>query len=299
MRGDGPLNEYEIDFTTHAAHCLIHIQPPYPTVTFLFRFIFSLLLAHPRLALPFTFFLMCLPTRPHLSHLTPFSLCLCPATKLPSILESSPLPFLPSPPCCLLVFLSHVFTVSLFLNHMSFSLALSVPPSLHLSRRSAVIWTDVSAELIIPSSCCLPNATPFPSCVTVTLPPFPSASPCHSHRLSPSLHHLSLHHVRSPSPPLSSLPFPSLLQPSLLFPSETGLSGRFSHLSTSSLMLFRLHVCVCVHATLTTHLYLCVSDKGKRWGKRVRVLRMTTAELFSFDLEADMKGIKSPEKERH
>lgn len=144
---------------------------------------------------------------------------------------------------------SHAYSTSIgFLTTCPF-LSLSVPPSLHLSRPSALIWTDVSAELIIASSCCLPTATCFPSCVAVPLSPFLSASPCHSHPLSP-LRHLSLYHAYSPL--LLSRSFPPIS-----FPSETGLSGRFSHLSTRSLMLFCLHAYVCMCCTLWW-VHICV-----------------------------------------
>lgn len=166
-----------------------------------------------------------------------------------------------------LLSLSHLFRYC-FLTTCPF-ISLSVPPSLHLSHRSVVIWTDVSAELIIPSSCCLPTATLFPSCVSASLPLLPSASPCHSHRLSP-FRHLSLYHVYCPLFGSHSFP-PSLLPPSLLFPSETGLSGRFSHLSTSSLMLFCLHVHVFMRCTLCRvcickHIYVCISAEKLGWG---------------------------------
>lgn len=148
----------------------------------------------------------------------------------------------------------HLMSFSLFLHYCFLTtcpfFSLFIQPSLHLSRRSVVIWTDVSAELIIPSSCCLPTATLFPSCVSVSLPLLPSASPCHSRCLAP-FRHLSL----LPALWLSFLPS-ILLPPSLLFPSETGLSGRFSHLSTCGLMLFCLH-CACIHE-LHAMWYTCI-----------------------------------------
>lgn len=134
-------------------------------------------------------------------------------------------------------------------------LSLSVPPSLYLSRRSLVIWTDVSAELIIPSSCCLPATTHFPSCVAVSLPL------CLSLSLSPPLSFPPSFTLSCLLPSLSPSSLPSLLHshPLYSFPSETGLSERFSLLSTSSLMLFCLNVCVCVWCTLwCLHIRLCM-----------------------------------------
>lgn len=81
----------------------------------------------------------------------------------------------------------------------------SVPP----------LRADVSGELIIPSSCCLPTTTLFPSCVTAALSPFPSASPCHSRCLCPF--RLSLYHVYSPPVSLSSHAFPARLRSHPLF----------------------------------------------------------------------------------
>lgn len=57
---------------------------------------------------------------------------------------------------------SHTYARSIcFLNRFP-SLSLTVPPCLRLSGRSGVIWADVSAELIIPSSCCLPTTSLLP-----------------------------------------------------------------------------------------------------------------------------------------
>lgn len=186
--------------------------------------------------------------------------CPCPDTTPPFMQKSCPVFFLLSPPCCLLVFLSHLSICSLTTCPFFHSLR-STP--LLLSHRSAVIWTDVSGELIIPSSCCLPTTTLFPSCVTVALSPFPSASPCHSHCLCPF--HPSLYHVYYPLSP--SIPFlPSLLPPSLLFPCETRLSSRFVHLSISSQMLFRL--CVYMFCAICwLHIWICVHEtQGERAG---------------------------------
>ena len=92
-------------------------------------------------------------------------------------------------------FMPHTLIPCLFLNHMSFSLPLlsilhpSVLP-LGGEMNWCVSWVDH------PSSCCLPTATLFPSCVAVFLCLFPSASACHSLRPS-TLCRLSLYHVGS------------------------------------------------------------------------------------------------------
>lgn len=85
--------------------------------------------------------------------------------------------------------------MSLFLDHMSFSFPLypTLPPSV-LPLCGEMKWSV--SWVYHPSSCCLPTATLFPSCVSAFLSPFPFASFCHSHR--PFLFcHLSLYHVYS------------------------------------------------------------------------------------------------------
>lgn len=220
-------------------------------------------------------------------------LCPCPDTTPPFMQNSCPVFFLLSPPRCLLVFLSHLSICSLTTCPF---FTPSVPPSLLLSCRSAVIWTDVSGELIIPSSCCLPTTTLFPSCVTVALSPFPSASPCHSHCLRPF--HPSLYHVYYP---LFLFPIPSLaslLPPSLLFPCETGLSWRFVHLSISSQMLFRLCVYMCC-AICWLHIWICVYEtQGERAGSLwPSDINQVWPQLHpTLGLEVDIKGKKKNTK---
>lgn len=144
----------------------------------------------------------------------------------------------------------YVALMFLFLDHMSFSFLFypTLPPSV-LPLCGEMKWSV--SWVYHPSSCCLPTATLFPSCVSAFLSPFPFASFCHSHR--PSL--FSIFHSIMSTPLSFSLTesIPSLLPLSLLFPPQTGLSGRFSHLSTCSLVLFYLHVHVSVFCTPWAH----------------------------------------------
>lgn len=90
----------------------------------------------------------------------------------------------------------YVALMFLFLDHMSFSFLFypTLPPSV-LPLCGEMKWSV--SWVYHPSSCCLPTATLFPSCVSAFLSPFPFASFCHSHRPS-LLFHLSLYHVYSP-----------------------------------------------------------------------------------------------------
>lgn len=134
--------------------------------------------------------------------------------------------FLHHHPCSSLALSASFFlhpAVSLHFSHACLSVSqqhalsftLAIPPSLHLSRRSAVICSDVSGELIIPSSCCLPTTTLFPSCVTVA--PFPSCL-CLSLSLPLSFPSSFTISCLLPSPALSSLPLHLHSHPLSYFP---------------------------------------------------------------------------------
>lgn len=153
--------------------------------------------------------------------------------------------------------LTHLLLVFLFLNYMSSSSSLlsTLPTSVFpywAELNWCVSWVDH------PSSCCLPTATLFPSCVAVFLcPPHP---PPHTHlclSLSPPLYSL-------PSFTLSCLLFSlSLsLHPShvgshrLLFPLETGCQEDSTLVQQSDVALSAcVHVHV-LHATLSAHLHM-------------------------------------------
>lgn len=153
--------------------------------------------------------------------------------------SSSPIVF---PSTSAVPFCSPHTDVSVSWPHVLFSPSLS-HPFLLLSCHSVVKWNEVSAEFIIPPAAVCQQQLSFPHvslpfCLPSPLPLFVT--------LTAHLCFFAIFHSITSTPLSFSLieSIPSLLSPSLLFPSETGLSGRFSHFSTSSLVLFCLHVYV-------------------------------------------------------
>lgn len=133
----------------------------------------------------------------------------------------------------------------------------------HLSHRSAVIWTDVSAKLILPSSCCLPTTTHLPSCVTVTLSPFPYMPLLFTLTASP----LSAIFISMVSSPLFfSLNSPSLLPPSLLFPSPRQSCQEDSDACLQAVWRRSvcMHLCACAARYVeSTFVFVSASDKER------------------------------------
>lgn len=136
------------------------------------------------------------PTSPHLPNQTPFLPLSCHPTALHPFPPSISLP----PPCCLLIFLSHLFRVYLFLNHMSFSFTLrptlppSVPP-LCGDMNWCVSWVDHSLQLLSAkrnslSLMCHCDSFSLPLCLSLSLSPPRSFPP--SFTLSCLLPSLSL-----------------------------------------------------------------------------------------------------------
>lgn len=152
----------------------------------------------------------------------------------------------------------------LFLNHMSFSFPVcpTLPPSvlpLCGEMNWCVSWVDH------PSSCCLPTATLFPSCVAVFLAPLlPSPPACHSP--CPSIFcHLSLYHVYS-------LLFLSHCIHSVSAPTLSFISLRDGPVRKIQPLVHKqsavvLSACVmCARSARhveSTFVYVCVSDKER------------------------------------
>lgn len=140
-----------------------------------------------------------------------------------------------------------------------FALVSTLPPSV-LPLCVEMNWCVSGVDH--PSSRCLPTATLFPSCVAVFLCPVPL---CLCLSLSPppwSLPSFTLSRPLVSISPIASIP--CLLSLFLLYPPETGLSGRFSHLSASSLMLFCLHACTLSWVHICTYVHFDVAKKKKR-----------------------------------
>ena len=200
-----------------------------------------LLLTHPHLSGQAPFLPLPLSRHPFSPHLSsqPFV--------FPCLLSS--LPILPSPSVPL------TLTPALSVSYVLIFRCPSHPPSV---RPASPWWYELMCQLswsFPPAAVCQPQLSfrhvslslflSFPRPLLV----IPTAS-----LLSTIAH--SIMSAPPPPPPLS-LSLPSLLPPSLLFPSETGLSGRFSHVSISNLMLLCLHV----------HVYLnIVSALVTKWG---------------------------------
>lgn len=161
----------------------------------------------------------------------------------PQVIPSSSIP-----PYCPLMLPSH--WCFFFLTTCPF-LSFSIPPFLPLSCHSVVKWNEVSAEFIIPPAAVCQQQLSFPH---VSLPFFlPSPLPLFV-TLTAHLFFTIFHSIMSTPLSFSLIEsIPSLLPPSLLFPPQTGLSGRFSHLSTCSLVLFYLHVYVSIFCTPWAH----------------------------------------------
>lgn len=239
------------------------------------------------------------PTKPHLLHPTPFSLCLCPAPNYPPSLS---LPLSPSfsPHLAVSLYYSHTYSTSLcFLTTCPFlSLSPSHPPSICPAARR---WYELMCQLswsFPPAAVCqtqlssphvslwlfLPSPLPLLVTLTASLP------------LS-----TIFHSIMSAPPFLLSRPFPSHLcsNPLFYFPPRQACQED-SATCPRAVWCCSVCVCVCVCACYIDYTFVFVCEwQTKEVRERVCVLRMTTAELFLFDLEADMKGIKSPEKERH
>lgn len=166
---------------------------------------------------------------------------------LPHMLSSMSLPvfallFLGYCPFMFLLHLSH----ACFKPHvLLFSTVLPSVLPLDGEMSWCVSWADH------PSSCCLPTATRFPSCVAVFLCFFPSAFACHSH--DPSLH-LSLYHVCS-SLFLSHCIHP-MSAPAVSFISPKDRPVRkiqpLVHKQPDVVLSARVHV---LHAILSSHLH--------------------------------------------
>lgn len=224
-----------------------------------------------------------------LSHMSSFchtSLSLNLVKSLPPTILS--LSLLSSPPWYPFMLLTHLLHVYLLLNQMSCSSPL-LSPSFHLSFRTVVKWTDVSAGLIIPPAAVCQLQLYFPH---VSLSP---PTPTHTHLC------LSL------SPPLYSLP--SFTLSCLVF--SVSLSLHPSHVGSHRLFYFPLRLacqedstpcpavwccsvgvclCVCTFCTLLwVSICTCVFRSGEE-SERERLcpsqLHLVWLWLFLFVLEA-------------